>query len=238
MKLMRRCLILLFFLACCRLFGQPVQDFGVAYGIEFYSPRSTQDVNEIMSTAIAIMVVEGNKSYFEVSLDTILGTTLIYDGDSGRGVLLHQEHEDYYGVRLQTTELAEYLPEMSFEMEEFIERKDILGYSCKRVRFRDERGYVDLWVTPELKASPGNSSFSYYGIDGFPLEIEDHLGAIVAHYVADTVFFTPARRDLYDLGVVDFCIPMTYAQYKAGDFPSHRGHNAARRRNERQKKRQ
>jgi hypothetical protein len=237
MKLTHTFLLLLFFLGTYRLFGQPVQDFGVVYGIEFYSPRSTNDVNEIMSTALAVMVIEGNKSYFEVSLDTILGTTVIYDGDSGRGVLLHQEHENYYGVRLQTTELAEYLPEMGFTIDELIESKDILGYTCNLVRFRDEGGYVDLWVTPELKPTPGNSSFSYCGIDGFPLEVEDHLGAIVAHYVADTVFFSPARSDLYDLSVVDRCIPMTYAQYKAGDFPSHKGHVAARKRSQRQKNR-
>ena len=178
-----------------------------------------------VASAVHTIYIKGNMSRSEMT-NSLFSSTIIFDGNSGFGVILKEVSGQKLLIRMNPDNWAERNRQYDgIVFSNTGETKDIAGYSCIKAIGQTRNGtLITVWYTRNLVPETRLYDPIFRTLDGLPLEYELTRGKIRIHYRASSISFNPVPASKFDIPSSGFR-EMNYEESKRMKaWPSADGH--------------
>ena len=154
-----------------------------------------------------------------------IACSVINVGDTPSSTTVFDENSDQVLVIAGKKALLTTQKEMNSHREEAADhtlhftktKKDILGYTCKKVIFSDEDGNeMDYWYTEEIYALPTDKNTVFARIPGFVMEYSAILDGMTTSFIAthvETSLDSDVISSKLSMEIPEECEEVTYEEF-------------------------
>jgi GLPGLI family protein len=154
----------------------------------------------------------------EMKMGSMMNVTSVTNEKSGDVLMLMSGMVGFNAIKTTIRELEDgqgELPKMDISLVE--EKKDILGYPCKKAILTDDQGTESVfWYTESIQASKKGQSYLNDKVPGFPLEYDISNSGIKMTLTATSVIDALKKKEKDELFKMD--IPEGYKQMTLADL--------------------
>jgi GLPGLI family protein len=152
------------------------------------------------ASAVHTIYIKGNMSRSEMT-NSLFSSTIIFDGNTGFGVILKEVSGQKLLIRMNPDNWAERnRPYDGIVFTNTKETKDIAGYSCIKAIGQTHNGTtVTVWYTRNLVPETRNYDPIFRTLDGLPLEYELAKGKVRIFYRVSSISFNPVPASKFDI---------------------------------------
>jgi GLPGLI family protein len=151
-------------------------------------------------SAVHTIYIKGNMSRSEMT-NSLFSSTIIFDGNSGFGVILKEVSGQKLLIRMNPdnwTERNRQYDGIVFTNTK--ETREIAGYTCTKATGQTGNGTViTVWYTRNLVPETRSYDPIFRTLDGLPLEYELTRGKVRIHYRASSISFNPVPASKFDI---------------------------------------
>lgn len=152
------------------------------------------------ASAVHTIYIKGNMSRSEME-NSFFSSTIIFDGNTGFGVILKEVSGQKLLIRMNPDNWAER--NRQYEGLVFTntkETRDIAGYACIKATGQTLNGTtVTVWYTRNLVPETRSYDPIFRTLDGLPLEYELAKGRMRIHYRVSSISFNPVPASKFDI---------------------------------------
>ena len=152
------------------------------------------------ASAVHTIYIKGNLSRNEMA-NSLFSSTIIFDGNTGFGVILKEVSGQKLLIRMNPDNWAER--NRQYEGIVFTNTaatKDIAGYSCIKATGETHSGTtITVWYTRNLVPETRSYDPIFRTLDGLPLEYELAKGKMRIHYRVSSISFNPVPASKFDI---------------------------------------
>ncbi|HEV2478834.1 MAG TPA: hypothetical protein VGS79_04195 [Puia sp.] len=155
---------------------------------------------DVGASAVHTIYIKGNMSRSEMS-NSLFSSTIIFDGNSGFGVILKEVSGQKLLIRMNPDNWAERNRQYDgIVFTNTKETKDIAGYACIKAIGQTRNGTtITVWYTRNLVPETRYYDPIFRTLDGLPLEYELTRGKVRIHYRASSISFNPVPASKFDI---------------------------------------
>ena len=190
---------------CCGIFCLPAQaqrktisELTLVY--DYSAGSSEKDKPEGSAIAIHTIYIKGNMSRSEMT-SSLFSSTIIYDGNTGSGVILKEVNGQKLLIRMNPDNWAER--NRIYEGIVFTatnETREIAGYPCVKAVGQTKTGStITVYYTKNLVPENRHYDPVFRSLDGLPLEYELSNGNVKIHYRVSSISFNPVPASKFDI---------------------------------------
>jgi len=153
-----------------------------------------------VASAVHTIYIKGNMSRSEMT-NSLFSSTIIFDGNSGFGVILKEVSGQKLLIRMNPDNWAERNRQYDgIVFSNTSGTKDIAGYSCIKAIGQTRNGTtITVWYTRNLVPETRLYDPIFRTLDGLPLEYELTRGKVRIHYRASSISFNPVPASKFDI---------------------------------------
>lgn len=152
------------------------------------------------ANAVHTIYIKGHMSRSEMA-NSLFSSTIIFDGNTGFGVILKEVSGQKLLIRMNPDNWAER--NRQYEGIVFAntkETKDIAGYSCIKAIGQMLNGTtISVWYTRNLVPETRSYDPIFRTLDGLPLEYELAKGKMRIRYRVSSISFNPVPASKFDI---------------------------------------
>ena len=152
------------------------------------------------ANAVHTIYIKGNMSRSEMA-NSLFSSTIIFDGNTGFGVILKEVSGQKLLIRMNPDNWAERNRQYDgIVFSNTSETKDIAGYSCNKAIGQTHDGTtITVWYTRNLVPETKSYDPIFRSLDGLPLDYELVKGNVRIHYRASSISFNPVPASKFDI---------------------------------------
>ena len=193
----------------------------ITYKIEMSSDNpDMQSALSMMQGSLLDIYFMGQSTRTEMKMGSMMNVTSITNERSGDVLMLMSGMIGFNAIKTSMKELeAQNQEAPKVEIELIGEKKNILGFECKKAILTDEMGNEStFWYTEEISVSKKGQSYLNDKVPGFPLEYDINNAGFKMTMIASSVvkeLKKNQRNELFSISIPEGYKEMTLEEMKS-----------------------
>ncbi len=191
----------------------------ISYKIDLTSDNpDMQSALSMMQGSLLDVYFMGQSTRAEMKMGSMMNVTSISNEKSGDVLMLMSGMIGFNAIKTTLTELkSQSQEEPKVEISLLDEKKEILGYVCKKAILTDEEGSEStFWYTEDILASKEGQNYLNDKVPGFPLEYDINNSGFKMTMIASSVVKSLKKNERNEL--FNFSIPEGYKEMTLEDL--------------------
>ncbi len=191
----------------------------ISYKIDLTSDNpDMQSALSMMQGSLLDVYFMGPSTRAEMKMGSMMNVTSISNEKSGDVLMLMSGMVGFNAIKTTLTELkSQSQEEPKVEISLLDERKEILGYVCKKAILTDEEGNEStFWYTEDILASKEGQNYLNDKVPGFPLEYDINNSGFKMTMIASSVVKSLKKNERNEL--FNLTVPEGYKEMSLEDL--------------------
>lgn len=191
----------------------------ISYKIDLTSDNpDMQSALSMMQGSLLDVYFMGPSTRAEMKMGSMMNVTSISNEKTGDVLMLMSGMVGFNAIKTTLTELkSQSQEEPKVEISLLDEKKEILGYVCKKAIITDEEGNEStFWYTEDILASKEGQNYLNDKVPGFPLEYDINNSGFKMTMIASSVVKSLKKNERNEL--FNFSIPEGYKEMTLDDL--------------------
>ena len=196
-----------------------VSEGHITYKIDITSDNpDMQAALSMMQGSLLDIYFMGQSTRAEMKMGSMMNMTSITNEKSGDVLMLMSGMIGFNAIKTSMKELeAQNQEKPKIDISLIDEKKDVLGYICKKAIITDEQGNESVfWYTEDIVVSKKGQNYLNEEVPGFPLEYDINASGMKMTMIASSVATSLKKKEKEELFTLD--IPSGYKEMTLDDL--------------------